>query len=134
PDAHALGEGLRDILGCLAPHVARQKHSFAVFPLISLGIEATRGRRYAKVRDWGTRRGRTQLWVSNNVANDRDIGIALCNGICLLRENRMNEFDPSIRYLLSVRRTLVCRTESFRLRRRSNSSTVADSHSRFTTA
>lgn len=71
-DAGALGQGLRHILGRLAPDVAPQEQCFAVFPFIGLTVEGARRRRHREVGDRGTGRRKTQLRVGRQIPDDGD--------------------------------------------------------------
>src|SRR5690606_8577278 len=82
---HALGEGLGDVLGSLAPDRAAQEQRLAVLPLVGLAVEGARGRGDGEVRDGSTRGGEAQLRVPGQVPDHGDAGLA---GHALPRSSR----------------------------------------------
>src|SRR5699024_7344135 len=74
--AHALLEGLRDVLGRLAPYRAGQEQRVAVLPLAGLPVELTRRRGEPEVGHGRSGRGETQLGMVEEVADHGDDGVA----------------------------------------------------------
>src|SRR5699024_1667677 len=77
--AHALLEGLRDVLGRLAPYRAGQEQRVAVLPLAGLPVELTRCRGEPEVGNGRSGRGETQLGMVDEIADHGDDGVA-CHG------------------------------------------------------
>ena len=75
-DAHALLEGLGDVLRGLPPDRAGEEQRVAVLPLVGLLVEGARRRRDPEVRHGRTRGGEAQLRVVDEVADDGDDGLA----------------------------------------------------------
>lgn len=78
-DAHASLKRLRDVLRRLTPDRAGEEQAFAVLPLIGLLVEDAGSGRDTELRDCRTGRGEAQLGVVDEIADDRDDGLA-CHG------------------------------------------------------
>ena len=78
-DAHASLERLGDVLRRLTPDRAGEEQAFAVLPLVGLTVEGAGSGRDAELRDRRTGRGEAQLGVVDEIADDRDDGLA-CHG------------------------------------------------------
>lgn len=78
-NAHASRERLGDVLRRLTPDRAGEEQAFAVLPLIGLPVEDAGSGRDAELRDRRTGRGEAQLGVVDEIADDRDDGLA-CHG------------------------------------------------------
>src|SRR5690606_27867793 len=59
-DASASGQALGDVLRCFTPDVAAQEERFAVFPLVGVPIEHSRGGRDGEIRNRRSRGRETQ--------------------------------------------------------------------------
>ena len=78
-DPHPALQALGDVLRRLAPHVAGQEQAVAVFPLAGGVVPEPRRRGHPEPRYRLSRRGETQLRIVDEVARDRDLGIACCH-------------------------------------------------------
>ena len=78
--AHAALEGLRDVLGRLAPDVAGEEEALAVLPLVGLLVHEPRRRGDAELGHGRPAGGEAQLGVVDKVADDGDDGVACCHG------------------------------------------------------
>src|SRR5690606_28379185 len=106
-DAHALGERLRHVLRRLTPDGAGEEQRLAVPPLVGLPVERTRRGRDAEPRDGRTGRGEAQLGVVDQVADDRDDGLAchgepLGGGNCGVLRMLLWSTSPAVRPMLSM--------------------------------
>src|SRR3954451_19636978 len=75
-DAHALLQGLRDVLRGLPPDRAGQEQGLAVLPLVALAVEGARRRGDPEVGHRSTRGGEAELGVVDEVADHGDLGVA----------------------------------------------------------
>ena len=75
-DAHALLEGLGDVLRGLPPDRAGQEQRVAVLPLVGLPVEGARRRGDPEVGHGRPRGGEAQLRVVDEVADHGDDGLA----------------------------------------------------------
>lgn len=134
-DARASLKRLGDVLRRLTPDRAGQKEALAVLPLVRLAVEGAGRGCDAEPRDRRTRGGEAQLGVVDEIADDRDDGLA-CHGEplggcaagcwCVLLLESRGRLSGEAQWV-SGRRTLVRRTDSFRFIWRSSSLTTAGS-------
>ena len=78
-DPHPALQALGDVLRRLAPHVTGQEQAVAVLPLPGGVVPEPRRRGHPEPRHRLSRRGETQLRIVDEVARDRDLGIACCH-------------------------------------------------------
>src|SRR5215472_9489588 len=78
-DPHAALQALRYVLRGLTPDVAGQEERFPVLPLVGVAVHVPGRRCNPEGGDRLAGRGVPKLWVIDEVADDRDIGVACCH-------------------------------------------------------
>src|SRR5262245_60167370 len=126
---HAPLQALGHVLGRLAPDVAGEEQAVAVLPLTAGAVPEPGGRGDAELGDRLAGGGVSQFRIVDQVAGDRDLGVACCHRVLLVLPWM---FGLSVRGCAagqwrSGRRTLVRRIASFRPSWRSSSRTVSGS-------
>src|SRR6516165_3095123 len=133
---HAPLQALGHVLGCLAPDVAGEEEAVAVLPFTA-GVVPVPGRRgHAELGDRLAGGGVAQFRVVDQVAGDRDLGVACCHRVLLVPSGDVvgRAHGWAAAQWCSGRRTLVRRIASLRLSWRSSSRTVSGSASMSMTA
>jgi len=75
------GQRLGHVLRRLPPHVAGQEQAVAVLPLVRVLVEEPGRGRYPEPGHGLAGRGETELRIIDEVARDRDLGVACCHRV-----------------------------------------------------